>query len=726
MAERNTSALAPNQVIFGDRRRRTSEADGAGDINPWELMRGIWARKEIVLMTFLAVFALGIFWLSTLVPTYTVETLLLIEPRIGEISRFDETNNLSTPDKGFVESEIKIISSYEQLNKLAEKLSLSTYPEFAQQKKTKDKTGVSKVSTVPSTPTKLVEKLRENLNIMRRGESRVISIQYTSKDPVLATKIANELATLYIQQQISERMTVHRQAIDWLSSQIESLRKRTTTSETAVESFRTKSGLFEANGATLPQRELSEVSTQLVLAEAAQSEATARLELAEDLIASPEGRDSAAEVLQSSLIQTLRAREVEIKAQISEMSTSLLPQHPRMVTAQANLRDLQSEIESEITKILQALENESQVAAARVASLHRNVNRLKRKLGLMNKEEVTLRAYEREAAANRTLLESFLTRYEEALARMQADTQAANARILSKAHTPLNPSFPRKTPMLILTILGAVSLSLMVAFVMEVFSSGFRTADQVERITGMPFLGLLPKARGNNPATAAAEVLHAPNGLMAESLRGLLGHILLAQVDGRPAKSLLVASSVPGEGKSPVAMGLARIMAMGGYQVLVIDADMRRPVQSYIAGIGNGPGLAELLSGRAEFMQTIRQDTASTVHVLQTGGELGNSTAALGSERMAWIMDTLGKRYDFIIVDSPAMSTAADGQVLARICDLTLLAVRWGVTDRKVVQRVLKTLSSGSGRRAGIMLTGVDMKRYRKRGAQTVLDPNLR
>ncbi|MBV1934539.1 MAG: polysaccharide biosynthesis tyrosine autokinase, partial [Parvibaculaceae bacterium] len=420
------------------------------------------------------------------------------------------------------------------------------------------------------------------------------------------------------------------------------------------------------------------------------------------------------------------AREVELKAQISEMSTSLLPQHPRMVTAQANLRDMQSEIESEITKILQALENEAQVAAARVASLRRNVSRLKSKLGRMNKEEVTLRAFERDAAANRTLLESFLTRHEEALARMQADTQAANARILSKAHTPLSPSFPRKTPMLILTILGAVTLSLMVAFVIEVFSSGFRTADQVERITGMPFLGLLPKSRSSNPATAAAEVLHAPNGLLAESLRGLLGHILLAQVDGRPAKSLLVASSVPGEEKSPVAMGLARIMAMGGYQVLVIDADMRRPVQSYIAGIGTGPGLAELLSGRAEFMQTIHQDTASTVHVLQTGGQLGNSTAALGSERMAWIMDTLGKRYDFIIVDSPAMSTAADGQVLARICDLTLLAVRWGVTDRKVVQRVLKTLASGSGRRAGIMLTGVDMKRYRKRGAQTVLDPNLR
>lgn len=717
--------MASNQVIFGDRRRRTSESEGAADINPWELMRGIWARKEIVLMTFLAVLALGIFWLSTLTPTYTVETLLLIEPRIGEISRFDETNTLNTPDKGFVESEIQIISSYEQLLKLADRLSLSKYPEFAQETKNKSPMGAQTGAPVASSATKMVEILRKNLNIMRRGESRVISIQYTSVDPILATQIANELASLYIQQQISDRMAIHRQATDWLSSQIESLRTRTTSSETDVENFRTKSGLFEANGGTLPQRELSEVSTQLVLAEASQSEAIARLELAEDLIASPDGRASAAEVLQSALIQTLRAREVALKAQISEMSTNLLPQHPRMITAQANLRDMQSAIEAEITKILQALENEAQVGAARVASLRRNVSRLKRKQGRMNKEEVTLRAFEREAAANRTLLESFLTRYEEALARMQADTQAANARILSKAHTPLTPSFPRKTPMLVLTILGAVTLSLMVAFVMEVFSSGFRTADQVERITGMPFLGLLPKSRSNNPATAAAEVLHSPNGLLAESLRGLLGHILLAQVDGRPAKSLLVASSVPGEGKSPVAMGLARIMAMGGYQVLIIDADMRRPIQNYIAGIGNGPGLAELLSGRAEFMQTIHQDSSSTVHVLQTGGQLGNSTAALGSERMAWIMDTLGKRYDFIIVDSPAMSTAADGQVLARICDLTLLAVRWGVTDRKVVQRVLKTLASGSGRRAGIMLTGVDMKRYRKRGAQAVLDPNL-
>ncbi len=238
----------------------------------------------------------------------------------------------------------------------------------------------------------------------------------------------------------------------------------------------------------------------------------------------------------------------------------------------------------------------------------------------------------------------------------------------------------------------------------------------------MPFLGLVPELnpKGRRNLHPADEVMRDPSGLYAEAIRSLQGHVLLARVGERHARVVLVTSSQPGEGKTATAASLARIFAMGGYRTVLIDADMHNPTVHEALGMRRLPGLADLLVGRAAFQHVIRRDTASHAHVIQAGTPISNTTAALASSQMQWVLTALQQTYDYIIIDSPAALATADAQVLAKLADVTVLAVKWSETNRKTVLRALKMLSAASSRRVGILLTQVNLRRYRRYGSDAI------
>ncbi|MEQ8326628.1 MAG: polysaccharide biosynthesis tyrosine autokinase [Parvibaculum sp.] len=724
MSETQTNPI----VSFGDRRRTTPDENAIGDLSPWEILRGIWARKEIILCAFAGFMAIAVFWLATVTPTYTVEARVMLSPRAGEISTFDAESGPSLPDSETLQSEIQVLTSRALVARLIADLGLAANPEFNPALRSPGFLGRIAVAfgmreRNPQTDIEeITDVVLSRLEVYQKSGSRVIAILFTSVDPRMAAIIPNRLAELYIAQQIEQRSGVNNEATKWLAEQIAELRVKVQESEAAVEAFRTKSGLFLTNGSTLPQQQLTELNSQLSTAEADRAAAQAKLGNARDLLASGNAVNSAAEVLQSPLIQNLRQQEVALRAQIAQMSETLLPSHPRVQEAEANLADLQTQIEKEVHKVIEALENEARVATARVNSLRASLNRLQRRMGQLNQDEVKLRALQRDADTNRALLESFLLRYQQANARAEADAQAANARIVSRAQQPADPTFPRMGSAITFATLAGILFAFCVAFLIEVFARGFRTGDQIERATGMPFLGLVPELEPKtrrNPHPAD-EVLHDPSGLYAEAIRSLQGHVLLARVGERHARVVLVTSAQPGEGKTATAASLARVFAMGGYRTVIVDADMHNPTVHEALDMRRLPGLADLLVGRAAFQHVIRRDTASHAHVIQAGTPISNTTAALASSQMQWVLTALQQTYDYIIIDSPAALATADAQVLAKLADVTVLAVKWSETNRKTVLRALKMLSAASSRRVGILLTQVNLRRYRRYGSDAI------
>lgn len=715
-----TDLQSSSLVTFGDRRRVLNDDQGGGEISPWDLLRGIWARKELVGVVFAVFMLLVILWLGFVTPTYTVESRVLLSPRTGEISSFDAPTQPINVDPEAVQSELQVLTSRPLLLRLVRDLKLDTNPEFRPSQGLLSRILGFEAARPDENTT--VDRIARQLRAYQKGTSRVLAIEFTSTNPRTAAIVANRMAELYIDQQIDRKNNINSEATRWLSSQIDELRAKVLASEAAVEAFRAQSGLLMTNGTTLPQQQLTDLNSQLTVAETARADAQAKLANARAMLAAGGNVNASAEVLQSPLIQNLRAQEVALRAQIAQMLETLLPTHPRVMEAQANLAGLDRQIDQEVRKITSALESEAKVASGRVATIQSQLNKLKERMGTANQDDVKLRSLERDAAANRTLLESYLKRYEEATSRTGADDRTSDARIVSRAEIPGEPTFPKKGSVLFLATIAGLIIAFLASMLVEIFSRGFRTAEQLERATGMPFLGVLPElegaARQGGPAT---DVMRDPYGLYAEAIRGLQGNVLTARVGQRRARSVLVTSAHSGEGKSSTAASLARVLAMGGYRTILIDADLRAPSVQLLLGMEPSAGLAELLTGRASFEHVIRQDHGSYAHVMQAGGQLANPTAAFASSQMLWILRALEQTYDFIIIDSPAVMATADAQVLSKIVDVTVLVVRWSQTSRRVVKRVLKTLSAVSGRRVGVLLTRVNLRRYR-RFTDTVLE----
>ena len=716
-AERMSNIQGTPSVSFGDRRRAAPDAPGASDISPWELLRGIWARKELIVVAFLGFMCLAVFWLMTVTPTFTVESRLLLATRAGEVSSFDANNMPTPPDDGTVQSEIQLLTSRPLIGRLIDDLRLDQSAEFNPQLRRSILGRLSgKIDASSGVPDRerMIDRVLSRISVYQKGTSRVLAISATSVNPRIAAGIANRLAELYIAQQVEQKNNLNSKATNWLREQIEDLRTKVQTSEAAVETFRSESGLFLTNGSTVPQQQLTDLNSQLTLADAARAEAQAKLQNARALRDEGSDVNSAAAVLSSPLIQSLRQQQVALSASIAQMAETYLPSHPKMIEAQANINNLDIQIGREVDKIIEGLSNEARVADARAASLRESLKKLQTRMGSLNQDDVQLRALERNAATNRALLESFLKRYEEANARAEADARTANATIVSRAQVLSVPTFPKTKEALTLAIFAGLFLALIVSVFAEVFSRGFRTAEQVERVTGAPFLGLTPELERRSFGGPAADIQREPLGIYAEAIRSLQGSIMLARVGDRRVRTVLVTSSQKDEGKTSTATSLARVMAMGGYRVLLIDADLRAPSVHTTLGLPEMAGLSELLTGRVAFNHVIRQDSGSYAHVMQAGGPLPNPTAALASSQMQWVLKAVEQAYDFVIIDCPPVMAAADAKVLSKMTDVTVLVTRWSFTSRRIVGRVLKMLSAASGRRVGVLLTRVILRRYRR------------
>lgn len=458
--------------------------------------------------------------------------------------------------------------------------------------------------------------------------------------------------------------------------------------------------------ATLNAQALSSFNGQVTDARAARAAIEARLVLVRNLLKSPGGVDSAAEVLQSPLIQKLKEQEVQLQRRIAELSIKLLPRNPELLRAEAELSDLRGRIRTEIDKIVEGLRNEAEIARNREASLQTELNRLKSVAAKGNQSEVRLRALEREAAANRGLLEGFLSRFKEVTAREDTLVQSPDSRIISQALLPTEPNSPSAPPLLLLAAFASLLLGLLVAFLRSLLATGYRETETLEEATGLPILGSVPRiARGATaPQIGGALREVAPNDPYEEALRSLHASLLLGE-GGRLPRRILVTSALEGEGKTALALNLARLLALGGQKVALIDGNLRNPGVHRAAGIEKGPGLAECLSGETQASAAMFNEPGTGLAILQAGRSIVNPPASLAGKAFTQFLNRSIKSYDAVIIDSPALLDVSDARILSSKADLTVMLVRFGKTSRSSVGRALGLITTAGGRCGGLVLS---------------------
>lgn len=460
----------------------SSSLPPADDIDFGSLGAALWRAKGRIIALSLLAGAITFIALSMMRPLYTSEARVLVQNEETAFTRpTTEESNANyrvALDEQAVQSQVQVLTSRDLILQVVKDLDLTQNAAFARDA---GGTPIDRLlraiglggSSRESQEERAANTVAANLDVYQLSNSSVIAIEYTSGDSQLAAQVANKLADVYLGWQRDEKIEQTKDATAWLDAQIKALRTATAESEAAVETFKASEGLYAgSNNVTLNAQQLSELNSQLILAEAQESEAQARAKLIKKMLATSGDIDATPEVLNSQLVINLIEQRVLVQRQLAELSATLLPSHPRIQQLRSELADVRAQIRIEAQKVVKSLENQAQIAAARESSLRASLNAAKSRTAGLSDAEVKLRALEREAKANRDLLESYLARYRDASARHDIGAVPAQAAIVSRAHASVLPSFPRRGPITLLVIAATALLSIGTVLAKSIILSG--------------------------------------------------------------------------------------------------------------------------------------------------------------------------------------------------------------------------------------------------------------
>ncbi|MBZ9798184.1 exopolysaccharide transport family protein [Mesorhizobium sp. ES1-4] len=411
---------------------------------------------------------------------YKAQTQVEIAPRESVYTRPSGSNNDADKpilDEQGVATQVQIISSNEVLKQVAQKLGLSRRPEFDETINMSPLSRLLLLLGLKSDPMdvpideRVLKKMREKLNVYGVEKTRIIAIEFSSEDPKLAAAVPDAIAAAYIAGQGAAKSESNTAAADFLAPEIADLSKQVKDAEAKVAAYRAQSGLLMGgNNSTLATQQLAELSTELSRVRANRAAAEGTAESVRKALQNGGSLDSLPEVLSSDLIQRLRERQVELRANIADMSTTLLDNHPRIRAAKSQLADLDAQIRSEAQKIMKGLAMQADAAKARESQLVADVNTLKAASAQAGEQQVGLDALQRDAAAKRQQLELYLTNYREAASRQDRNYVPVDARITSPASVPSEPYFPKIGPIVGAAAAASLLLATIFTLLRELFS----------------------------------------------------------------------------------------------------------------------------------------------------------------------------------------------------------------------------------------------------------------
>jgi len=674
-----------------------------------QLLDFFWRRWKLILSTATALVALTLLGLLTVTPRYTATAMVLLEPRKEKIFGAESILPELNLDTGNVDSQISVIQSINLLQRVVEKQKLTEDAEFGGPAKPgllslikgmiglADSEVPATEGTLPPDVLRAIENLGKALDVSRVARQYVISISVTSEDPDKAVRLANAVADAFVVDRLDARYEAAKRASTWLTERIENLREQVRISEEEVAKFRRDNNLASATSdskAPVSDQQLAELNAKLVAARADTAEKRAKFEQAAQVKDKGGNLQAIPDVVRSTVISDLRKQEAEVTRKEADLIARYSDQHPTVVNAKAERRDIERNIGAEVARIITNLKNDYDVATARESSLQASLDQLTGQSGDDSSIGIKLRELERGNAANKTLFENFLSRAK--ITQEQTAFEEREARIISPAVKPKSPSFPKKAIFIPLALVVGMGLGIAGAVALDLLSSGFSTPKEVEAKLGRPVLAAVPLLT-DGERRFEGKVLDPINYLMkkplsryAEAVRSIRVGVQMADVD-QPPKIVLVTSSVPKEGKSTLSSCLAFSAAKGGQRTLLIDGDLRHPSTTKYFGLEQRPGLVDVLTGAVA--PEVAIVAAGPIVVLPAGSNSQNPSDLLGSLRMRQLVARLREAYDYVIVDSPPVAPVIDARVLAGLADKIIYVVRWQSTSREIVADCLEQLA---------------------------------
>ena len=704
------------------------------DLDLQELLSVLWRRKWLIAAAVFTITGLAALFAVTATPLYTANLQLVFDAKEQSVLNFEAALSGQPQDEAALLSEIEVIQSRALTGRVVDKLGLMSDREFntelnppsffarllpdmagrpgeveAEDKAAGMAGWQERVDQLKRE--RVIDAVLDRIEVGQSGRSRAVEISFTSDDPVKAAVVANTLGELFLLERLEGRFENARRASHWLAENVQKLREQVTTAETKAEDYRKQHDLLQGERVTLVAEQISTLNAQLSEARRARTDAEANLEQARGLLSSPDKLGTAVQVLESDLIQRLREAQSALARREASLTQELGPMHPQLLQLREERSKLLADVDMEVRKVVISLQNKVDVARRQEGVIVDELTSLKELMGKANEATVGLRTLERDAEANRLMLEKFMTAFMETSAQEDAAAQLPDARIISAAAVPEDASFPNKPLIVAGGFAFSVLAGLLLALSLERLDAGFRSAEQLEAKVGLHVVAHVPLVTGSKGATPADYILERPDSAFGEAIRSLFTRLLLTS-PGTPPQVVLITSSEPDEGKTSISMSLARMQARTGRRVVLVDADFRKSAVAEVMGVEAAPGLLEVINGASSLEEAIRHDERSGMDVVVSGAYHSDALHALDVGRIDPVLDKLRALYDLVVIDSAPALVISDAQVLAAKADETMLVVRWGKTRREVVAYAARQLRSTATCLRGAILSQVDVNKH--------------
>jgi len=672
----------------------------------------IWKRRWSCFTFLLIVITVVSIYTFGKEPIYKATALLRINKDDLKVFSFEEFVASDESTDELIKTEVEVIRSRALAEKVATVLNLAADANFQKELRPgpigsvmamlRGKSAENADLSDERRRAAVAARLLEMIDISPIRGSRLVRLSVFARSAPLAAEIANTWSELYIKQGIEQKMAASRLASQELAEQIERQKEHVESVEKKLYAYSREHGIYSYDDMkeNLEQR-LSELNSLLTKAEADLIRKRVALT---SMQADPLGSEVA---IKDPVVQKLREQVANLESEYSDLLKTFKPEYPECIRLRARIEEISKSIQQQTRKWLSAAATDYAAAQEQVRSLQDEIEKLQAQTMAMQDAAVDYKTLERELKSSTEHYQALLARRKEALSSMQI--RASKVNVVDRAKVPAAPHSPRPALNLILALVLGTSLACAVSLLLEYTDNSVRTADDVEHEIGEALLGVVPEIEEDDElGYENRDLISHLDGksTVSEAYRTIRTSLAFSSREGE-TKNIVISSAVPGEGKTITAINIATVLGQAGEQVLLIDADMRRPRLHRSLHLPNDRGLSTLLVGRCGLDDVIMPTCLPNVDIIVSGPTPSNPSELLSDDRMTELLQECRKRYDRVIIDTPPAMAVTDCRLTAAKADGLIHVIRAGKTEKRCVKMAKKHFEGAGTRVIGAVLNDV-------------------
>jgi polysaccharide biosynthesis transport protein len=654
-------------------------------------------------------------------PIYVATARVEVDKEAQNTIQFQDTNPYDEFEDmdNYLETQTKILQSETLALQTIKSLDLGRYPEFGGSSTALPFGQAGASEKRPA----ILGAFLGALSVKRVPNSRLIEVSFDAQNPQLAAQVVNAHLQNYIELNFRSKYDATTQASNWLSSELEELRIKVEKSEDARLAYERENQIWQIDEKQdITTQKLGDLSKAVTDAqtELAEKEALYRMATSGNVDALPAARDSL-------VIQDLLKRKADLDEQYADAVNQYGPNFPKVQRLLDQQKEVNDDLEKARKTVADGVIQDYNTAQSHVALLQEALDKQKADANDLAEKLVQYNILQHDAESNKQLYDGLLQKLKEA--GITAGLRSSNIRIVDPALAPTSPSRPQKARNILLAFLIGIVGGVGLAIFREYLDNTVKSPDDIESLTGLPSLAVVPALPGLNGshgklsrlagdtarqvgASPRVELLAyvQPKSQISEAFRALRTSLLLSQAE-HPPQVILVTSALPREGKTTAAVNLGVTLAQLGDRTLVMDSDLRKPGirRALNLTVGKDSGLSSYLAGVCSLDDIlIPHPTINNLTALTTGPIPPSPADLLSSHRMRDALAELRRRFKFIVIDSPPVMAATDAVILSSLTDGVLLVVRSGETPKEAFTRTRDLLSAVKSRLLGVVLNAVD------------------